>query len=463
MKKVIISVLVLAVVISAFSFALNTASASSRNYLRPSTFRAHGVLRSGWYWLTGEGNYARWQFSKSGWIPSGSTLVFDLIVADTFRDGTGYNTAVKVEIFDRHNRLLESGNVRLTYAGYYSHGKYTLMHSYHRNLYVVIKWPSLDYKSFAVKKSAVKLYYPASLPGGDSGNIPQSGRYLSSFVANGSFWSSTGRGWYWITRRGNYARWRFRYPGSKIGMLTFTFLVTNPRTFGSGYDTTVRIYIYDKTGFLVEDGYVRLDNRNNRHSYNTYGSGYTATGHYYMKSMYRDGFTVMVSWPSINGYYFAVNRGSVKFSERTGGIFPPQRRRHVTLRPSSFSVRGNYIRGWYWIRRTGQWAKWWFNFGGKRLLSGAWLYMRFLVTNTYNGGYGYSTSVKIMVYDGYGKYKGSTYVRLKNRGGYRAKGSYRFRKSYYGGMYVLVKWPSSNHYHFAVNRSSLLLSGWLQK
>jgi len=472
-KKVTLFVLLSALLVSVFSLALSPTVEASSSYLRPVYVKAKGISREGWYWLTQNGHYARWKFYKSGWIPSGSTVVFDLLVADTFRDGN-YNTTIRVEIFDRHNRLLEQGNVTLRYTGYYSHGKYTLTHSYHRGLYVVVRWPSLDYKAFAVKRTAIKLYLSSSPPGGGGGqnlppsgggsNLPQPSMYLSSFAANGSFWSTTGTGWYWLSRTGNYARWVFRYPGSKIGMLTFTFLVTNPRTFGSGYDTTVRIYIYDRMGFLVEDSYVRLTNHNRRHSYNTFGSGYTATGRYYMRNMYRDGFTVMVTWPSVNGYYFAVSRGSVKFAERTGGIIPPSReRRRVVLRPSSFSVRGDYIRGWYWIRRSGQWARWWFRFSGWRLLSGARLNMRFLVTNTYNGGSGYSTSVKIMAYDSYGRYKGSAYVRLRNRGGYRAEGSYRFRKSYYSGMYLLVKWPSINRYHFAVTRSSLSISGWLVK
>jgi len=77
---------------------------------------------------------------------------------------------------------------------------------------------------------------------------------------------------------------------------------------------------------------------------------------------------------------------------------PIEKGRVRLLKADSFTSNGDLISGWYWLRDPGytHYGKW--NFSGVPTLTldgYIYIYFECLVTNTYNGGSGYSTYVKV--------------------------------------------------------------------
>ncbi|MCK4393323.1 PPC domain-containing protein, partial [Candidatus Bipolaricaulota bacterium] len=110
-----------------------------------------------------------------------------------------------------------------------------------------------------------------------------------------------------------------------------------------------------------------------------------------------------------------------------------------TVTADGFQGNGDLIRGSYWCRRAGQFLEWtWEPIGESQQLTEAAVNLNLLVTNTFDGGSGFSAVVPVAVFDLSGKVVESGLVNLVNTFkprftgdsggiGYAASGSYELK------------------------------------
>lgn len=127
-----------------------------------------------------------------------------------------------------------------------------------------------------------------------------------------------------------------------------------------------------------------------------------------------------------------------------------------TASADSFQSSGDLIRGSYCCQREGQFLEWtWKPIGKAQQLTEAAVNLNLLVTNTFNGGSGFSASVSVIVFDLSGKVVESGLVELANTFrprfsgdsagiGYAASGSYelRYPEIISRGFKLRLAWPA---------------------
>ena len=143
--------------------------------------------------------------------------------------------------------------------------------------------------------------------------------------------------------------------------------------------------------------------------------------------------------------------------------------RFSVTEPVSFQSNGDWINGWYWVRRWNHWAQW--SWKAISLTPNqAYINFHLLVTNK-DGGSGFSTTVKIKILNQWGQVVEQGQVDLINpfkpqfsgdtEGvGYSAYGAYQIQNlSLLGQLFtVKIEWPPVGYgYHLAAQQDSAKL------
>ena len=127
-----------------------------------------------------------------------------------------------------------------------------------------------------------------------------------------------------------------------------------------------------------------------------------------------------------------------------------------TASADGFQSSGDLIRGSYWCRSEGQFLEWtWEPIGEAQQLTEAAVNLNLLVTNTFNGGSGFSALVPVMIFDLSGNVVESGLVELINTFkpqftrdsagiGYGASGSYelKYPEIISCGFKLRLAWPA---------------------
>ena len=142
-----------------------------------------------------------------------------------------------------------------------------------------------------------------------------------------------------------------------------------------------------------------------------------------------------------------------------------------TVQAQAFYSNGNLIQGTYWCHQDGQFLEWVWKLGEPDLpISAAAVNFELLVTNTFNGGSGFGTKVKVLILDLGEHVIGDTVLTLINpflpqfpgnsHGiGYKAYGAIPIDPNVmFPGFMVRIYWPSADGHHFGGAKDGALLA-----